>query len=411
MTLPAHAKLAPSGADMWMNCPGSVEAQEGLPDISTEFAAEGTAAHDVSDFCLSYDMHAADLIGVRYKVPGLEEVRNFQGLITGYAPRTYHFQWDEEDAEFLQPGLDWIRSLGGEFYGEHKVDISNWLGEGQFGTLDRGVVLADDDAFAVADLKWGRGIPVNVKTSKQLRLYALGFWWNVARYFVDTRRVLLAIDQPRSWIEGGVIELSLDELLAFGDEVKPAAERALKPGAERIPSPTACYWCKRRKALGGCYAYDEWMFSVLGITPADLKEIGDILMNKVMTADQRANLALHASLIEKWIEKQVDDALQYALSKGEAGGVKVIEGRKLPDKWKDKPSAETVLREKLGDRRFGKPPLLTPLQALNLLSDEDAKEVEALISRGIKKPTFVSADDPRPSIKSITDQIDEMEDF
>ena len=41
----AHSRLGASKAARWMACPGSVAACEGLPDSSSAYADEGTAAH------------------------------------------------------------------------------------------------------------------------------------------------------------------------------------------------------------------------------------------------------------------------------------------------------------------------------------------------------------------------------
>jgi hypothetical protein len=45
MSEPAHAKLGPSGAHRWMSCPGSIVLEEDVPDRSSVYADEGTAAH------------------------------------------------------------------------------------------------------------------------------------------------------------------------------------------------------------------------------------------------------------------------------------------------------------------------------------------------------------------------------
>ena len=41
----SHAILSPSGWDRWSVCPGSVAACAGLPDETSSYADEGTAAH------------------------------------------------------------------------------------------------------------------------------------------------------------------------------------------------------------------------------------------------------------------------------------------------------------------------------------------------------------------------------
>ena len=59
----AHAKLGPSAAERWFNCPGSIRASEGMPNNSSVFAAEGTAAHALAAWCLQTGKDAAAFIG------------------------------------------------------------------------------------------------------------------------------------------------------------------------------------------------------------------------------------------------------------------------------------------------------------------------------------------------------------
>ena len=47
MTL--HSRFGASAAHRWMRCPGSIQASEGLPNVSSEFAAEGTLLHGVAE--------------------------------------------------------------------------------------------------------------------------------------------------------------------------------------------------------------------------------------------------------------------------------------------------------------------------------------------------------------------------
>ena len=41
-----HAKLSPSAAVRWMNCPGSVSLTAEMPDTTNSYALAGTTAHE-----------------------------------------------------------------------------------------------------------------------------------------------------------------------------------------------------------------------------------------------------------------------------------------------------------------------------------------------------------------------------
>ena len=43
----AHSEIGPSSADRWMNCPASVKRSRGLKSTTSEFAAEGSVAHQL----------------------------------------------------------------------------------------------------------------------------------------------------------------------------------------------------------------------------------------------------------------------------------------------------------------------------------------------------------------------------
>lgn len=59
-----HAKICgPSGAHRWMVCPGSERLSQGMPDGSSKYAIEGTAAHALAEQCLLSGLDPLDFVG------------------------------------------------------------------------------------------------------------------------------------------------------------------------------------------------------------------------------------------------------------------------------------------------------------------------------------------------------------
>ena len=406
----AHAKLSPSSASGWMQCAAYPDVQAQYLNEDNEAAAEGTAAHAISDFCLTYGFDAYDMIGTVTNITGrrYKRVKDSSGKLikTDEVEHvTWSFTWTEEDAELLQPGIDRIRELDGEFFGETRVDLSEWLGDGQFGTMDRFILGKD---FAEGnDLKWGRGIPVQAVNSKQVRLYLLGAMKKHAPHITDPNfPIYVSIDQPRNAAGGGIWKITLGELREFGEEARVAAEATRQPNPPRNPSADACLWCAGRDE---CDAYHKFNLSFLGMDDfSDLDDLDELeLPNpETFTPARRRVIMEHAPLIKKWLESIHASLFQAVMNGGDAAGLKLVEGRKNPDKWKDAKAAEKALAARLGDKAFTKK-LITPTQAGKAISLEDWKPIyEQHVVVGQRKPTLVDEADDRPAIESFTDTSD-----
>lgn len=414
-SVPAHAPLGPSSAEGWATCSDYVNANRGLPDLTTEPAAEGTTAHGISDICVTTGLNADELLGLVTTVAG------------------YTFVWDEDDAMLLQLGIDRLRAAAGTaiIFGEHRVDISRWTLPGQFGTLDRAFVIYDATTdewwIVVEDLKWGRGIAVSPVENKQIMLYALGFWHAVARHLIPegvTPRFRLIIDQPRHAGGGGVWETTLEHLVAFGDWIRERARLTAEPNPTRTASLKGCMWCRRRRVwpqgnFGGCDTYDEFMIGLLGWTWADL-DIGlmmgtDMTLPIEMTPERASYLLLHKDAIERWLKELDERMLEAGLAGEPIGEVKPVQGNKSADTWKSEGTSKAklypvrpVIEQILGDRGFTKM-LKSPKQVLSLLGDDEEalSAVVPHIKPGTKKPILAPLADARPAITNAQTQFDE----
>jgi hypothetical protein len=386
----AHARLSPSAADAWMNCPGYPNAIEGLPNDSSEAAAEGTVAHGVSDLCLTYGLDAHNFIGARANCEGFD------------------FEWTEDDADLLQPGLDQVRAFGGEFFGEHKVDLSRWLGDNQFGTLDRGIILPD--LIVLGDLKWGRGVPVSPINLKQLKAYALGFWDNIARHRTDAVDFLFIIDQPRCSAGGGEWRTTLAELLVFGDEMAVAAAKTHDPDAPRIASEKGCFWCLRRQAPGGCAAYDAFNVALIDAKFEDFDDTDppSLTPTRELTPARRSYILQHRAMFETWLEDLHLDAVNDFMAGRPVPGRKVVPGKLGPRKFIDRDAAVAELTPKIGGALFAAPKPKTPTQLEKDLGlDDYIEHVAPLVTRAAGKPVLVDEADSRAPIETAQGKFDD----
>lgn len=387
-----HSVLGPSAAEAWWNCPDYPNAVRGLEGKESKASAEGTAAHQISDECLSLGMDPVDFVGQYVKVG------------------QWTFEVDDDMAAFLTPGIDRIREFEGRFFGEQRVNISRWTVPGQFGTLDRAV--AGRKLIVIGDLKYGYD-PVPAVENKQAMLYGLGFWRDVARHITDAKEFLIVIDQPRNPKGGGEWRVGLDELLAFGEEAKSRAQQHTARRPKRIATEKGCKWCPKKDYVnGGCAAYDKMRFDSLGIEFDDLDEAvatGKKLKPRRidgLTVEEQVAVWRSASDIKKWLDT-ISASLHNEATLGFAApGTKLVAGRRGAAKYLDPHKAERFLVRKLRDEAFTKK-LISPAQAKKLFKGEDARAFWNLVERGEPKPILVDANDARPALE-IGDMFDDL---
>lgn len=150
----AHARLSPSAAARWMNCPGSVALSDGIKDSGSDFAAEGTAAHEMAERILE-GATGTDLIGMKaengimFTAEMLTDVLRYVDLVR-----------------------DLVASTDGKLLVEQKLSIGHLTGEADAKGTSDCVILAGDELI-VGDLKFGRGVQVDAEDNYQLMIYAL----------------------------------------------------------------------------------------------------------------------------------------------------------------------------------------------------------------------------------------------
>lgn len=389
-----HARNAPSGASAWMRCLGMLNFIEWneVEDSGGAAADEGTCLHTFAEEALTSGLDAYDYIG---------EVRTHNDVSV---------EMDEDMAEMIQAGLDRIDQFAGKLVVETQLDLQRWLGRGQFGTLDIGI--AGKREIVIADWKFGY-IPVSPIRNYQLMLYALGFYYQVARFKTDATQFRLIIFQPRAPGGGGEWVINLSDLEKFGRWAKTRADKTRDPNAPRIPGKIQCAYCPGAKQ-GLCPEYDEYHLAMVvddfdrldedveaGI-PIKLPSI------KGITPERRAYIIQNKPSISKWLERleanEKDDFLKGLPTPGRKG----VEGRAPARQWTDKEVAEKRLEPLLGEDAFKKR-IITPKQAEDELTPAIYEKIKAegLIKMGERQVIMVDEDDARPAVSTIIDMFED----
>lgn len=368
---PAHARLSPSSADEWMNCPGSAAASEAAPERAPSPAAEeGTRAHALAERCLREGLDPHALV-------------------------------DAEDSEAVDMAdnvalyLECVRQLtapqGSELHVEQRVDLTKYVPDG-FGTADAVIYDSSGKSLYVVDYKNGR-TPVAAEENTQLRCYALGALEAYPEGAVD--RVFTVIVQPRS---GGVKDgdvLTTDELRHWGETVlAPAAQRASAPDAELVPGETQCQWCDARATCPALAA------KVLSDAEINHPFAG---RTEPLTPAEVAALLPSVGLAETWAKAVREEATAMLRRGEEVPGYKMVAGKKRR-RWRDEKAALAFLRRARGVTvdQYRPRGMASPSKAEKLLrrgSDNARRELAALIETPAGAPTLVSQVDERPALE------------
>ena len=222
-----HAILSASSAHRWLNCTPSVKLCETFEDKPSEYAAEGTEAHELCEYKLktALGMEADD------PTPKLSRFNDeMDECATGYA--SYVLEQVNEASRTCSDPKVLI---------EQRVDFSRWVPEG-FGTAD--CVIIADRTLRVVDYKHGLGVLVEAEMNPQMMCYALGAL-EIFDALYDISKVSMTIYQPRRE-NISTFEISRDELLTTADKVlKPAAKLAFE-GKGEFYCGEWCGFCKAK---------------------------------------------------------------------------------------------------------------------------------------------------------------------
>ena len=374
-----HALLGASSSARWLVCTPSARLEAMFPDEQSPYAAEGTIAHDLAEAILRHKLEGKKAPKLDdYSTEMVEAVNRYVDIC-------------EEKVNEAR-----ARSSDAEVMIEAKLDFSRWVPEG-FGTGD--MVIVADGILEVIDLKYGKGVPVSAVENTQMRLYALGAY-DVNEFLYDVKTVRMTIVQPRL-DSVSTDEMSLEELLDWGEEIKPIAQRAFNGEGNCTP----CDYCNFCKARHTCRALADTCLT------AFYKDGGKL--NQLLTDSEVSDILAMKDLITKWIKGVYDFAYEKALA-GEKQwpGFKLVEGTSRRTITDPDAAAQTLLDNGYKEKDIFKPRELEGITNLQKVLGKKgvAKYLEAYIDKPEGKPTLVPDSDKRPAINTVETMMNEFDD-
>lgn len=401
-----HALLTASGSERWRHCTPSARLEDQFPNESSVYAEEGTAVHEYCEYLVRKELHE------RVQMPQSDF---YTEEVLGYAEIYRQFVMEQVE-KLKREGLNPMVLV------EERLDFSNIVPEG-FGTGD--CLIAAEGKLHVIDYKNGYH-HVDAERNSQLMLYGCGAL-NAYDYVFDVEEVSMTIVQPR--IENiSTFTCSKEELLAWGEELKPIAKMAFEGKGEQNPGEW-CHYCRAKHVCRACMdaalslAREEFLDLDDGIL-ADTAEETDV--TAPYNPDESAPVFKAPGLvsfpelvavlptlnrISSWIESVFAFISGEAINHGVAvDGYKVVEGRSKRVFTDTK--AVIKAAEEQGYTDIYKQELLTLTEFEKMMG---RKKFAQILGKYVAKPpgklALVPESDPRPAVdvSSAGDEFEALE--
>lgn len=301
-----HARLAPSAAKRWINCPASVALIEKLPPQRAGYAAaEGTVAHKLHE---EYhegkidDLVLAARIGTIVKQEG-HDVEITEEMYESALEYDAAIKADVAALEGTKGSAAVVHKT------EAKVAAAESIDPECKGTADK-IVYKKGKKLIVRDLKFGRGA-VEVEDNEQMSVYAVATMETEAGWAFD--EVELIVDQPRAKHEDGKERRWITTpaaLKEFAAKAKAAAAETRNPNAPL----RAGSWCRSTYcpvAKKGCPALSGQVQASAAVAFSD--PVPTLLPEQTKSIEKRAAafLALRLADVRLMTDEQLIEAYKW----------------------------------------------------------------------------------------------------
>lgn len=315
----AHALLSASSAHRWLACTAAPHFEENFPDGTSNYAEEGTLAHSI---CELYARKKFAAVNTRKFNAELKKLQA-------------HPLYKEEMLKTAEAYVEYLteKTMGYKAMPhvamEVKVDLTDYI-PGGFGTCD--CIMVGCDTLHITDYKHGKGVPVSAVENPQMRLYALGALRLYSAVYGDQiKKVSMGICQPRLSDTASEDALTVEELLAWGESIKPIAKEAFDGPGKFCPGDH-CRFCKGKAQCRARAVHFAGFSDYTGIEIAgrlDEDTLTDRIADgtPVLSNADVADLLVRAEGLVAWYKDIQDYAASALLAGDDIPGFKLVEGR------------------------------------------------------------------------------------
>ena len=397
-----HAILSPSAAHRWLHCTPAPRVEAEFPETTSEYAEEGRLAHSVCELAAKKKF----------------TVMNNRAYNSRLKKLKADPKWDDEMLSTAATYVEHLTEHAMRF--EHapyvalevQVDITDYAPEA-FGTCD--CVMIGGDELIITDYKHGKGVPVSAQDNPQMLLYALGALKLYRPIYGDMiRRVSTYIDQPRLGSYDGA-SMTVEELLAWGESIKPKAAAAFMGTGEFAPGE----WCRFCRAKAKCRAranqntaledFKDCIPLGRSIPMQTEYDATGFKPSNCLTDEEIGALLVRAEGLVAWYNDLKEYALVACLNGKTIPGWKAVEGRSTRA-WTDQDAAlealmaggveEAIIYDRV-------PKTLAQLEKV-IGKQRFGELVGGMITKSPGKPALAAESDKRPVYNGAAADFSEM---
>lgn len=342
-----HARLSPSSSDRWVVCQESlipVPEHLRIPREEDEFAADGSAKHKLSEWCLSNDAEPIEAL--------LAEMEFHKLKVTA------------QMVEAASIYVDYVNKLSNVAGYEHRWLESRVymedIDDEMYGTLDCAIFSERFKHLIIGDAKFGWEI--RQPDIWQLRCYAVGKVRELEDLGYEIEKVTCFICQPPDEFEPvKSIEYTREQITAFAKHMKRVKKgNAVKAGEH-------CARCPRSHF---CEAFERYaMEAIEEAFDNPVRQFNQLTAAK--SPDEVSTILKRQAAVNAWFAAMAGWAKQLILLGGDVPGYEVRQG-KGNRVYTDPDYAEQVLLARYGEGVYEPKTLRSPAQIEDIWK-KDAK--------------------------------------